>query len=272
MFNDENLILDIRLNVLNEYVDYFVIVESKYTHAGKQKKLNFDAENFKKFKDKIIYIITDQHLKDNVDSSLEEKVNYAWQLENFQRNEISLGLKDAQDADIIMISDVDEIPNLQKIDFKNFNKKVVCFNLKLFYYKLNLFVQDNWPGTKVCRMKDLKSQQWLRELKTHKKYSLLRIDKLFSKNYEKNFSGIKNGGWHVALIKKPNEILCKLESYAHLEHNIPSIKNLKHIENSIRQKKSFLNNEVNLKIVDIEKNLQNYIKENKSKFKDWLIE
>ena len=56
---NENMILDIRLNELNAFVDKFVIVESTFTHSGEAKKLNFRIENFKKFSDKIIYVIID---------------------------------------------------------------------------------------------------------------------------------------------------------------------------------------------------------------------
>ena len=49
MYFDEDLILDLRLNILNEHVKKFVITESTYLHSGRQKKLNFDYKNFPKF-------------------------------------------------------------------------------------------------------------------------------------------------------------------------------------------------------------------------------
>ena len=109
MFFDENLVLELRLNLLDKYVDYFVIVESKYNHKGEAKKLNFDIKKFKKFEQKIIYIIYDQQQSDlykfeKGDTKREIDGKYifnAYKRENEQRNEISKGLKKASIHDII---------------------------------------------------------------------------------------------------------------------------------------------------------------------------
>jgi len=87
-FNEEH-ILDIRLNVLNKSVDFFVIVESTSDHQGNQKKLNFDISQFKKFKDKIIYTVVD-------DTAEAIKKKHMWGeslVEQHQRNSIMKGLK-----------------------------------------------------------------------------------------------------------------------------------------------------------------------------------
>ena len=69
MYFDEDLLLDLRLNSLDKYVKKFVISEATYTHNGNKKKLNFDINKFRKFKDKIIYIVVEkepeniQHIK-----------------------------------------------------------------------------------------------------------------------------------------------------------------------------------------------------------------
>ena len=117
MFNNENDLLNIRLNILNKYVDYFVIIESAETHSGLKKKLFFDVEKFPEFKNKIIYGIIEK-FPHNLS---------AWEKENYQRNFISKFLKEAEDDDYILISDLDEIPNLNNINFKNFREKIIVF-------------------------------------------------------------------------------------------------------------------------------------------------
>ena len=122
LYNDEDLILDIRFNTLSKFVYKFVIVESKFDHQGNEKKLNFKIKNFKKFKDKIIYLIIEK---------FPEKLSN-WERENFQRNYIVRGLTSANENDYVLVSDVDEIPNLSKItDLNNF--KYTAFEQKIFY-------------------------------------------------------------------------------------------------------------------------------------------
>ena len=104
---DEDLLLDIRLNILNDYVDYFVIIEGNKTWQNNDKKLRFDLTKYQKFKDKIIYI----PVKDMPDG------DNPYLRENFQRNCISRGILRAQDEDLIIISDLDEIPNPKKNKF-----------------------------------------------------------------------------------------------------------------------------------------------------------
>ena len=125
---DENFLLDLRLRVLNDYVDYFVIVEGNKTWQNNYKKLKFNLDLFKDFKNKIIYIPVED-LPDGDDPYLRE---------NFQRNCISRGLKEAKDEDLIIISDLDEIPNLEKLKNFNLNDRFAVFKQKHFYYKINL--------------------------------------------------------------------------------------------------------------------------------------
>jgi len=109
-FNEEN-VLDLRLNILDEFVDFFVIVESTTDHQGRDKKLNFDIEKFKKFKKKIIYIA----VEDTLDSVKKAHIGQNSLVERHQRNSIMKGLKNSHDDDLVIISDVDEIPKPQKI-------------------------------------------------------------------------------------------------------------------------------------------------------------
>jgi len=189
LYFDENVLLDLRLNILDKYVDYFVIVESIYNHKGKKKKRNFRLNNFKKFKKKIIYIkskdrpttlkkIFPRDAQSEIDS---KNILNAYQWENFNRNEITRGLKIAKNDDIIMISDLDEIPNLSKIDFDKISNNIFFFRQKVFYYRLNLkYPNIYWYGSRICKKKFLISPQWLRNLKA-KKYPFWRLDIFFSK-------------------------------------------------------------------------------------------
>ena len=223
MFYDEDVILDLRLNILNEYIDYFVIVESKFFHNGKERKLRFDIENYSKFRDKIIYIIQDNQpngiqeiLQSDDEGTISAKeINNALLRENSQRDLISKGLKMANDNDLILISDVDEIPNLEKIKLKETKNEILMFVQDIFYYKLNRYLPNfQWFGTKGCLKKNLKSPQWLRNIK-NKKYSFLRVDTFFSDKKYINKKFIDHGGWHFSNLKNAEDLELKLKSYLH---------------------------------------------------------
>ena len=159
MYFDEEMILDLRLNILNKYVDYFVIVESTFTHRGEKRELKFNQNKFESFKDKIIYLIYDQvpenvkniNEKDTEKQKSSKLIMNAIFRENSQRNFISKGLKIAESEDIVLISDVDEIPNLDNLDFTQINQKIFLFEQDMFYYKFNLKLPNfSWIGTKGC--------------------------------------------------------------------------------------------------------------------------
>ena len=111
MYFDEEVVLDLRLNALNKFIDYFVIVESIFTHKGEQRELNFNYKKFEKFKDKIIYLVYDKQPKDLL-SIKDQKTDHGGYImnallrENGQRNFILEGLKSAKDDDLILISDI----------------------------------------------------------------------------------------------------------------------------------------------------------------------
>ena len=214
MYFDEDMILDIRLNTLNKYVSKFVICEASYNHKGLKKKLNFKLENFSKFKDKIEYKILDEQPKDlnviNKDDKENEKnskiLQNALKRENFQRNFCFSDLKKFSPEDLIIINDIDEIPNLEKFEYK---KKITIFLQKMFYYKFNLEYPDfEWTGSRICKLKHLKSPQWLRNIKT-KRYPLWRLDAFLSKKKYFNIGFIKSGGWHFTNIKSVSRLIIK---------------------------------------------------------------
>ena len=223
MFFDEEMLLDLRLNILDKFVDQFVIVESSYTHSGKEKKLIFDINKYSKFKEKINYIILKDppegieviNSNDSEGEISRKEILNALKRENLQRDTIFNGLKDADKNDWIIISDLDEIPDLTNINFNNIKNKIIFFKQKVFYYKLNLELKTlRWIGTKACKKKHLKSPQWLRNIKD-KIYPKWRIDILFSEKKYNDILFIENGGWHFSFVKKPEDIEKKLRSYLH---------------------------------------------------------
>ena len=264
MYFDEDLILDIRLNILFDNVDKFIIAEATKDHAGKDKKLNFDFKNFPKFKNKIEYIIID-----NLPINVKTKKN-DWHenhlRDQFQRNSLSKGYKNDGDEDLIMISDIDEIPDPKKISSFKFEKKYACFMQKNFQSKLNLLnISDGyWPGTKICKKKNLKSPQWLRNIKTKKVP--------FWKFYKpKQPQLIENGGWHFSFLKDPKDIVTKINSYSHQEFNKPEFVDTNKIKERINNKKDLFGREIKYERVNVDQQFPEYIVNNKDKFSEWII-
>ncbi len=223
MFYDEEILLETRFNILNKYVDFFVIVESKFFHNGNPRDLKFDINKYEKFKNKIIYLIHDEEPSGIQAISVNESeaikswkhIENALMRENDQRNFIIKGLENAKDDDLILISDVDEIPNLDSVDLKKVNNKIIIFEQDIFYYKLNRYLPNFiWYGTKGCKKKNLSSPQWLRNVKSNK-YSFFRVDTFFSNTKYINKNYIKLGGWHFSNIKNVDDIELKLKSYLH---------------------------------------------------------
>ena len=288
MFYDEEMILDFRLNYLSDYVDKFVVVESSYTHSGKKRDLIFDIKKYSKFKDKILYLILDEEPKDLFEIDGKEKFDEknskyilnALKRENFQRNHIIKGLKDASSDDMIIISDVDEVPNLEENNLNDLKNKIVLFNQKFFYYKFNLKLQSfDWYGSKACIKANLISPQWLRNIKS-KKYPFWRLDTLFSKNKYQNIFFIKNGGWHFSNMKTAESIEKKMSTYLHHREYDLNPLGAKKINEIMKNKKAIYNLRADMKadkfdntqdlVVAEVKELPAYIQNNLEKYKDWI--
>jgi len=288
MYFDEEVVVNIRLHTLNEFVDYFVIVESRFTHKGDPRELKFDHKKFQKFRDKIIYIIDEEvypqtHEIKTEDSENDRSIklifNAAYR-ENGQRNLIAKGLKEANDEDLILISDVDEIPKLSGLNFKSIKEKIILFKQDMFYYKFNLLLPDLiWTGTKACKKKNLISPQWLRNIKD-RKYSFFRIDTFFSKTKFTSIKIISDGGWHFSNIKTPKEIEFKLRSYLHHREFDENPLSVDQIDKIIKNKLAIYDLKVDktvnkigngnkLEKFDINK-LPNYIQINQNDLKDWI--
>ena len=288
MFFDEEMLLDLRFNVLNDYVDKFVITEATYTHNGDAKNLNFDINKFPKFKDKIEYIVVNEppptllkiNSQDSEDTRGEKLILNGMKRDYFQREELQRGFKNADPEDLIIISDLDEIPNLENLDIKKIKNKIICFKQKMFYYKFNLLYESiPWFGTRVCKKKNLISPQWLRDTK-HKKYPIWRLDVLFSKYKYQDIYHVENGGWHFTNVKSPKDLYTKLSKFAHhYEFEISGL-DLKDVEKMIKEKKVVYDHSVDqrgykwsantkLKTLDLSE-MPKYLEKNYAKYIDWL--
>ena len=224
------------------------------TIKEKKKKLKFKIKNFLIFKNKIKYIILN-----NFPKGLS-----SWERENYNRNFIIKGLNEAKPEDYIMISDVDEIPKLTNLKILE-KKKYTAFKQKMFYYRFNLhnLTEPDWIGTKVCKKKDLKSPQWLRNQKV-KKYPFWRLDKI-------NWNIIENGGWHFSFVMTDRGIKNKIESYAHSEFNKKNYKSIKNIKKNISLKKDLFGRPFKFIKINAQNKLPKYLLLNKKKFSKFLV-
>ena len=285
-FFEEKLMMDLRFNILDPFVDKFIVCEARFSHSGKKKEIIFNKKDYPKFKNKIIHLILDKDPVQELDNINEKsnllRVNSIQRIEA-QRNYIYEALKDENPDDYVIYSDNDEIPDLTKINFKINKAKIIIFKQKLFYYKFNLaYPRLDWFGSKACKIKDLKDITWLRNIK-NKKYSLFRIDNLFSKMKHSSVKIIENGGWHFTNLKTPKELLKKyLNDEMHSEFKLKN-DSLEDIEYKIKNKfinydhladmKSSIKKKQNNKFIltkvklDI---LPKYISSNLEKYRSWI--
>ena len=288
MYFDEEQVLDLRLNVLNDFVDYFVIVESTQNHKGIKRELLFDQSKFQKFKNKIIYLVYDEipknveTISDNEDENEKDRkyIMNAVYRENSQRNFITNGLQKADENDLILVSDVDEIPKLSSLNLSKIDNKILIFKQDMFYYKFNLAIPNfKWSGTKGVKKKNLKSPQWLRNIKD-RKYAFFRIDTFFSEKKYTNIKIISDGGWHFSNIKNAKMIEHKLRSYLHHREFDQVSLSVDEIDNLIKNKKAIYDLRVDKKVNKVGNGvvlnnynlskLPKYINENLDKYKIWL--
>jgi beta-1,4-mannosyl-glycoprotein beta-1,4-N-acetylglucosaminyltransferase len=226
MFYNELEMLNYRIHTLKDVVDYFIIVESTHTHQGKEKKLYSKdvTQLFQEFKSQIIHIIVDDfpHKYPNIDySKLEQWVN-----ENYQRNCMKRGIDQIplKDNDILIVSDLDEIPDPRTIESIKNSSISINFNrleMDFYFYNLNTMSSRKWTTAKVLTYRFFKS------------YSLSFQD---VRNLNNNVPIIKNGGWHLTFFGDKYFVKNKLESFAHQEYNITDCTNMEVIENRIHNK------------------------------------
>ena len=256
MYFDEDLLLNLRLHTLDKYVKKFIITEATYTHNGSKKKLQFDINNFKKFKDKIIYIAVDTLPPDLLpltEGEAEHKrgeklILNGMARDYFQRESLSKGIQEAKENDLIIISDLDEIPNLSSLNFSKIGNEIIIFKQKMYYYKFNLLYEEfKWFGSKAIKKKNFISPQWLRNIKS-KKYPFWRFDIFFSKKKYSNLYFVDDGGWHFTCLKTPAELEKKLLNFAHHYEYEESGLNIKDIKKLLNEKRVIYDHNVDQKI------------------------
>ncbi len=282
-FFEENMMMDIRFNILDPYIDKFIVCESLFTHSGKKKNINFNINDYPKFKDKIIHIVLDKDpenliIKDELNTE-EKRLNSIYRI-RAQRNYINNFLNEFSPDDYIIYSDNDEIPNLEQFNIKLNSKKFVIFNQKIFYYKFNLSLPElKWFGSKACKLKYLKSINNLRNIK-NRKYSYFRFDTLFSDYKQNSVNIVENGGWHFSNLKTSESLEKKYlndENHAEYELRNSSLEKIKDnisrqvIPYNYKAKKDSVNrfNETKLIKINLDE-LPIYIKENLGKYKEWI--
>ena len=286
-FYSEHLMMDVRFNVLNEYVHKFIVTESTFSHSGKPKKLNFDINNYPKFKDKIIYVVIDREpndiikVEDKLLTPVDKRSNSLKRI-NLSYNYMAKSLDIALDNDLIILSDNDEIPNLDSKKFKNSNKDIFIFKQLFFYYKFNLLYDlVPWYGSKAAKKRKLLSMSWLKNLK-NKQYPFWRLDTLFSNNKYINLDIIDDGGWHFTNLMTPERLYQKLTNFGHHDEFELSGLTVNDLKKKIEEKKVFFNHfldkenykerwNYNYKLKKIENELlPKYLKNNLKKFKEWF--
>ena len=289
-FFDEEMLLDLRLNIMDKYVDKFVITEATYMHNGKPKKLVFDIKKFSKFKDKIIYIVVDKpppglhkiYESDNnsQDTRGQKLVLNGYKRDNYQRQMAQQVLDKIDPDDWIIINDIDEIPNLKNVDLRTIKNKLLIFKQQIFYYKFNLlhpFVP--WFGSRACKKKNFLSPQWLRDVK-HKKYPFWRLDIIFSKRKYNSIFYINDGGWHFTNIKSPEDIEKKLLNYTHHDEFEKSGLKLEDLRKKVDEKKIIYDHSIDqkgykwgsektLRTIELSE-MPDYLSENYKKYANWL--
>lgn len=263
IFYNELDLLEIRLNILSPYVDYFVLVEATTTFSGQPKPLFYKntQERFSKFKHKIIHIIVDDMEKapDIVSQPPYNKIEVfqqnptVWSKEFYQRNCLTRGLTKATANDLILIGDVDEIPNPQKIKTVKYSSKSTIFEQDFYYYYLNCQSPENKiHGTRGVYKKFLTTPQEIR-IQTPKTAYV-----------------IKKSGWHFSYLGGYAQITKKIKSFSHQELNTPEINNLKRLEFNIDNNLDIFDRPFLYNIVKIDKTFPPYIRKNIKKYQKYI--
>jgi beta-1,4-mannosyl-glycoprotein beta-1,4-N-acetylglucosaminyltransferase len=252
LFYNELDLLDIRLNILDPHVDFFVINEATITFSGKEKPLYFseNKSRYSAFKDKIIHTVID-----DTPSSFSNwrPGEYQWGREIFQRESLLRGLNSCASNDMIILSDVDEIPNPQAIQSCRQNIKetdIYILEQRMYYYYLNcLKLNETWLGSKICTYNQTKNGlNNIRSIKTGQH--------------------IPEGGWHFSFLGGIEKIKQKLEAYSHQEFNNDRVKN--NLEVCISQNKDILGRPVEFRPVPIDSTFPEYITKNIDKYSDLI--
>jgi len=271
-FNELDL-LEMRLNILNNVVDYFVLTESPFTVSGNEKPLYYqeNKDRFGKFNDKIIHHVTEEIPNDFSHMLEKTKFHVAYkdpdpygtpmidipirfQRALYNRNNSAFGIEKAgaTDDDLIITSDADEIINpliLEDLDWFDSDNHYVCLQ-RGFYFKLNYLYDDEWMGSRLCTWKHLKETTIDQHRQDHK-----------------NAYRIENGGWHWSFFGDAENFKLKLASYEHTENNIDSV--IGNAEEKIAQGIDPLNRG-RMVTVPIDDTYPDYIVENQDRYAEFI--
>lgn len=223
IFYNELEMLTYRLAILNDAVDYFVIVESNHTFIGKGKSSIFNEQRhlFEQYMHKIIHVIVDMpYVHPNINIANNEQ----WQNEYYQRNSIKRGLDrlTLAEEDIILVSDVDEIPDLTILNHIKKNDipiTIYCFIQDMYYYNLTSRLDQKWSLAKIL---------------SYKTYTELSLSLNDVRNY--NCPGILRGGWHLSYFGDTRFIQNKIQNFSHQELNTDSFVDLEKIESRMQSR------------------------------------
>ena len=273
-FNELDL-LEIRLNILNDVVDKFVLVEATKTFSGKDKPLYYEQnkERFSKFKDKIIHVVVDDFPEPD-----ETTQDVAFMVESYQRNAIMRGLKGAKDDDVIIIADLDEIPNpdvLSVLDCSG--DKIYWLRQKMFYYFINYLniSEPYWNyRVKVLSYKNLCHYCDNMNIK-YDRFISATTDKKTTPNKIRMLDDgicVRNGGWHFSFLGGVDAIIKKIQSFSHQEYNneeyINKDKLLKRISNG---EDLFGRDEYHYIAIPLDESFPKYIVENQEKYSNLIF-
>lgn len=265
-FNELDL-LEIRLNELNDVVDKFVLVEATRTFQKKEKPLYFEQNKarFAPFLDKIIHIVIDEY----PGFFAKFRVPTTWDYENHQREQIKQGLVNCKPNDVVIISDLDEIPNPTKVAQYKDKSGIRVFEQRLFFYYLNglctyydtgdkpRIAQPNknglgyWRGTVMCNYQDLKT---------------VKKARLWREFENERTTVVEEGGWHFSYLGGTKKIIQKLEAYAHTEFNADYYKDEKRVEEIISQGKDLFDTQTSFKFIELDDTMPRYIQQNADKY------
>ena len=258
-FFDNNFMFDLRYNILKNYVDFFVICESKLNHKGIEKKKNFIFQDYYD-QNKIKYFLLKKPFPKNTNP---------WENQAIQREFLLESLSFANQEDYIFFSDPDEIPNPQILKNFDLRKKYGIFLQDCFNYKFNLFnpYESPWEGTRVAKKKNLNSIDYMRQKIKSKNlnYSFLRVDK------EKSIELFENGGWHFNNLMTPEKISLKLKTFAHTEFSREEFSSISTIRDKINKNIDLFGRGHTYKPLTLDDRFPEYILKNIQKYKEFII-
>ena len=274
IFFNELELLEMRLNILNDVVDYFVLTESPFTVSGNEKPLYYqeNKDRFGKFNDKIVHHVTEEipndftHLLEKTKFHVAYKNNdpygtpmidlpVRFQRALFNRNNSAFGIEKAgvTDEDLVITSDADEIINpllLQDLEWFNPSNHYVA-ECRAFYYKLNILYQEDWMGSRLCTWKHLRNTTIDQHRQNHQ-----------------NAHKIQDAGWHFSFFGNAEDFKLKLASYEHTENNTDQVTST--ASEKIEQGLDPLGRTNKLITVPLDDSYPEYVLENQDKYAEFI--